>query len=157
VYFVQRPLTSGLFVISAKCQLAVFQLRLCVYLRAYLPQTTLPPAVTRPSSETVTASVPRNKAYNNRFLNVPLTSMIVPLLHWEIESVLVSHTRTPRDRLRQYAQLGVHWVLRVLLDADDWKLNGHRQLWMGNIRPLVTKTHRSDEALEFDLKDRSAI
>lgn len=52
--------------------------------------------------------------------------------------------------LGQDTQLSVHWILWVLLDANDGQLHSNSELWMCDVRLLVAQTHGSNESLELD-------
>lgn len=48
--------------------------------------------------------------------------------------------------LGQNTKLGVHGVLRVLLDGNDGELDGDTEFGVGDIGLLVTETHGTDES-----------
>lgn len=48
--------------------------------------------------------------------------------------------------LGQDTELGVHGVLRVLLDGDDGELDSDTEFGVGDICLLVTETHGADES-----------
>lgn len=50
----------------------------------------------------------------------------------------------------EYAELGVHGVLRIFLDGEDRELNCDGELWVGNVCLFVSQAHGPDKAFIFD-------
>jgi hypothetical protein len=123
---------------------------------AYLPHTTLPPAVTRPSSCGGRRSFSEGEIRRPRHRPVPT----------------YRHVHLDDGTFRDNAKLGVHRRLRVLLDTDDRELESRLEFGCGraggasitaaigaysmkskrtvrDIGLLHTKSGRTDETLEF--------
>jgi hypothetical protein len=92
---------------------------------AYFPHTTFPPGVTKPRELTSTSII----VYNQYIL-----------LDGEYPS-------------SQHTKLSIHRTAGILLNADDWTLDGNSQLPMGNISFLHPQSHRPNES--FHLRSAS--
>lgn len=61
----------------------------------------------------------------------------------------LAHIDLNYGALCQHSQVRVHWVLRVLLYADDGQLHRDGELGVGDVGALVAEPHRSDESFIF--------